>query len=353
MPLQALSQNYHTKRNVPYNDNTTILGMMRSAMWNLKAAFKDEITTGSIGSNSRVGSTVWTHVASCDSTTVSSVTDLWGSTYTPAALVWAASGVAHSWIHLRNAALGLDIVIECNTNNTAILVAAVPTSRGFTGGTTTTRPINSTYEVNAGYTNSSTGNWFTWQADTVTGNSNYCHYTVGADGSFYFVTSRNSLGFPTSFFAIQKPQNSVNWPANVADTGNVQLMIAAPSVGAPVGPFAQNTLCVTAAGCIALLPNETRPTAGGRMVAFSFGGTEMANSTQVTDWYAAEFACLPVPIQQWTTTVSVTRGVLRDWWIHCNRGLIPNGTVNDPSGIVSHIVFGDFFLPWNGPVPLM
>jgi len=351
MPILALSQNYHTRRNIPYLDNTTQLGMMRSVNWLLKAALTGEISTGTVGTNARPSNTLWAHVASCDSTAVSTGADLWGATYTPAALVWADSGSAHSWIHLRNALLGMDLVLELTAGtNTSLLVAMVPTVYGFTGGTTTTRPINSTYEVNGGYTTSSTSNWLTWQNDVTTGNNNFAHFTVGDDGSFYFTSTRQTTGGASSFFAIQKPQNSSSWPAAVGDTNNVQLMLASGVAPGNPGVFAYGSLCANAGGCIALLPNSTRATLGGMLSAFNFGGANFANAAMQVDGNTTEFPVHALPIQQWnnTSAQSATRGILRDWWVHPNRSLIPGGQTNDPAGVINHIVLGDFFLPWNG-----
>lgn len=350
MPLSALSQTYHTRRNIPYNDNSTQLGMMRSCVWNLKAALTNEITTGTTGANARGAGTSWTHIASCDSTTTSTGTDLWGTTYTAAALVWNSHGNAHSWWHGRNTNLGYDIVIAlAHTQDTAILIAAVPTSQGFTGGTTTSRPVNSTYEINAGYTTQGTGNWFTWQADVTTGNTNFFNFTVGADGSFYFMTTRQTLGFPSSFFAIQKPHNTSYWPAP-ADANNVQFMLLSPTTSSP-GVLGISNL--TAAGsCIGLLPSNTRPTSGG-IGQLYFNNASIGNQSIVTDYTLLEHPCIPLPILQWTATVSAVRGTLRDWWMHPNRSLIPSGTTNDPSAVVSHVAFGDYFLPWNGSAPTL
>lgn len=350
MPILALSQNYHTRRDIPLPDNTNQLALMRSTMWLLKAALKGEVSTGTTGTNTRPANTLWTHVASSDGSTTSSGTDLWGATYTASALNWNNDGAAHSWIHLRNTLLARDLILALpSATTTNFLAAMVPTSFGFTGGTTLTRPINSTFEVNAGYTSSSAGNWFTWQANVTGGTTNYVHFTVGDDGSFYFTTTRLAGGCGNSFFAIQKPHNVTTWPANVSDSNNVQLIVTGPSMTAP-GAFGYFTLMPGAGNCIALLPNNTRPNVGGVMMSTTFGGSTFGHSTMPADPFTSEFPVLPLPILQWNTTTgqSVVRGVLRDWWVHPNRTAIPNGQTNDPGAVINHVVFGDFFLPWNG-----
>ena len=69
MPILALSQNYHTRRDVPFADTTSQLTLMRSVAWLLKAALKGEVVTGISGSNSRQANTEWAHVASSDGST--------------------------------------------------------------------------------------------------------------------------------------------------------------------------------------------------------------------------------------------------------------------------------------------
>lgn len=351
MPILALSQPYHTRRDIPYpGGSSTQLTLMRSVHWLLKAALKGEISTGTSGPNARVASTLWTHVASSDGSSRSDVTDLWGATYTAAALVWANDGTSHSWIHLRNAALGVDLVIDlAQSSTTNIVVAMVPTTRGFSAGTVASRPVNLAFEVNGGYTSASLGNWLTWQQDTTTGGTNFAHFTVGDDGSFYFTATRQTGGCGHCLFAIQKPQSVASWPANVSDVNNVQLIFTGGGPSAP-GAFAASTMIGSTGNCMALMPNDTRTITGGVLNNPSFQAGTFANSSMQTDAYGLEFSVLPLPILQWnnTSVQSVVRGVIRDWWLHPNRTSIPTGQVNDPAAVINHVVFGDYFMPWNG-----
>lgn len=94
------------------------------------------------GSPSSV-STPWEHVSSCDSVATSSSTNLWDSA---SDLVWAAEGVAHSWIVLRSPDFFGDsdplyMLLVCGPASTINSTLAVVFSRvGFTGGSTTARP---------------------------------------------------------------------------------------------------------------------------------------------------------------------------------------------------------------------
>jgi hypothetical protein len=246
----------------------------------------------------------------------------------------------------------MDLVLELtNTTNTNLLAAMVPTSIGFTGGSVNTRPSNATFEVNAGSTSAYLGNYFQWQANTTAGGTNYVHYTVGDDGSFWFTATRVGGGCGNCFFAIQKPQNVSTWPASASDTNNVQLMISSPNMFAP-GPFSHNNLINSTAQCMSLLPNNTRSQHGGVLTAAAFSGSGFGNSGMSIDPYNLEFPVLPLPVLQWnnTSNQSAVRGIIRDFWTHPNRASIPNGQTNDPGAVINHVVFGDFFLPWNGSV---
>ena len=98
-------------------DFSTIAKAGHSTYWLPKA-----ILTGQVGSwldcNTRAapaGGTppgLWTHVASCDSVSVSALTDLWLSTFDDTKLVLANAGTAHSWIVIQNATLGLQMLLD-------------------------------------------------------------------------------------------------------------------------------------------------------------------------------------------------------------------------------------------------
>lgn len=88
-------------------------------------------------------STPWEHVQSCDSTAVSTSTNLCTAA---SDFVWAAEGVAHSHIILRSpnffgAGNPLYMLLNCGPAGTVNATLGVVFSRvGFTGGTTTARP---------------------------------------------------------------------------------------------------------------------------------------------------------------------------------------------------------------------
>lgn len=351
MALQALSRNYHTRRDIPYPANSSQLELMRSFVWLLKGCLRDQVSTGTTGANSRHANSIWTHVSSCDSSTTSSGSDLWGATYTNTALVWAADGAAHSWWVGQNTTLGVQICIDLqNATNTNILISMTPISQPFTGGSTTSRPTNASYEVNLGYNTYNLSNFIAFQADTTTGNTNYAQFTCADDGSFYILGTRQTLGWPTCALAIQKTATSTDWPASGSDANRVLLMRFAPTVASP-GPFVHDTVANDPSYCAALLPNNTRANQGGFM-KYVFGGVAFPNSELPQDVYTSAYPCLPLAVLQWRSSGGITqttlRGVVPDWWIHPNRTQIFPGQTNDPGGVISHIATGDFFLPWNG-----
>lgn len=349
MALQALSRNYHTRRNIPYPANSSQLELMRSFVWLIKACLRDQVATGTTGANSRHADSIWTHVSSCDSTATSAVTDLWGASYTNTALVWANDGSPHSWWVGQNTTLGVQICIAlAHTTNTNIVIAMTPISQPFTGGTTSSRPVNATYEVNLGYTNQSLGNWINFQSDTTSGNTNYAQFTCAPDGSFYIFGTRQTLGWATCALAVQKTASSTDWPAGAGDSHKNLLMYFIPTNSSP-GCFNWANMSSGPDKAMALLPNATRVVTGG-LADMRFGGSSFNNAGLVADTQTGEYPCLPLCVLHWGSAGNQTtlRGVIPDWWLHPNRTAIFQGQVNDPGGTISHVAMGDIFLPWNG-----
>lgn len=144
MTLPSLSKTWQFIPNYAVAATGTALGTNRTIL----KAFKDFLTTTSNWVNNANASTtpsnMWTVRYSCDSVaagTVGDGVDRWDSITD---LIWANAASAHSWIVLRNTAIGstAEILISCENAHVygANLTVAMSASAGFTGGTTTTRP---------------------------------------------------------------------------------------------------------------------------------------------------------------------------------------------------------------------
>lgn len=138
----------------------------------------------------------WTVVRSSDSVSAAN-SDLWDA---DADLVWAAEGVAHSWIQLRHlnyfgTGNPLDMLLVCGPASTQNATLAVVFSRaGFSGGTITARPTAADEHIvrPTGGTVATAG----WQGDdnSATSLTMRLHFLMTADGrKFHIFFTRASV----------------------------------------------------------------------------------------------------------------------------------------------------------------
>lgn len=148
----------------------------------------------------------WACRYSCDGTTAGAAGDGVDRLTTDAKVVWAAVGVAHSWIVLRQTGLvpgqNVEICIDCTNGTTTNLTITVSPSVGFSGGTTLNRPTAADE-----YTALSSTVWGAGGAN-LTGT---VHAMISADGAAtrIFITRVNQL---QGLWLIESPTDAVdNW----------------------------------------------------------------------------------------------------------------------------------------------
>lgn len=145
MALPTLGKTWQFVPNFAIAATGTALGTNRTIL----LAIKNFLTTDAAEwvDNTNVATTaanLWTVRYSCDSVAAGAAgdgVDRWDSITD---LVWANAASAHSWIVLRNAAIGstAEMLISCeaaSANGSNLTVCISPTA-AFTGGTTTARP---------------------------------------------------------------------------------------------------------------------------------------------------------------------------------------------------------------------
>jgi len=191
-PVPALSQSYFTRGNIPVPDTSTATLISKWSQWGLKASLMNQISTGSTA-GTRHANSVWTCLGSSDGTTGAlDGVDRWGSTFDAAKIVGAASGTAHSWIALRNAASGYDTVIDINSTVTGNAgLRAMKTTGGLTGGTAAVCPQTpaNTEEwlCGAAAVSAATGSGYvTWGDAAGVGLPNYAHFVTNDDGTCWW-----------------------------------------------------------------------------------------------------------------------------------------------------------------------
>lgn len=173
---------------------------------------------------------------SCDGTTAGVAGDGVDRLTTDAKIVWAAVGVAHSWIVLRQPGLvpgsSSEICIDCTNGTTTNLTVTISPAAGFTGGTTLNRPTATDEYVAL--------NSAVWGAGgaNLTGT---VHAMIAADGSAMriFMTRVNQL---QGLWLIEAPTDAAdNW------TGPIFSYFAASTSGITVSTLS-NTANARPAG---------------------------------------------------------------------------------------------------------
>ena len=353
MALPALSRAYSVRRDCLLPDRSSILAIQKSHLWALKAHLMDQIAVGSTGPTARAPASVWTCLGSSDGVAGGlDAVDRWGSSFDASKLVFANDGVAHSWIVLENAALGVQLVIDLQSSAGQVVFAFTPIAAPFsggTGGTVTNRPFRNSHEVNYGYTSVNVSNWISgWSPDTALSANQRSQFLCAADGSFLFFITRDGLGVASCSVGIVNPLAASWFPKRGADTNAVCF------IGSPTGSTSQPgafglASWATASATAQRLPNGTIMTQGG-ICRFAFGGTNFDGAAAPADPITFDFTAVPLAIHT-LANQALPRGVVPDFYAHANRTLIPTGEVNDPGGTVSHLALGDLWIPWDGPAP--
>lgn len=306
----------------------TALIACKATLWSLKAMIKGDAVgpsnghTGAIAAGSR-----WTHHQSCDGASVSSVTDLWGTSFDETKIIRGTGGAARSWIVLRspNALLDGPWYLVIAFNGTADDRATFTLSRTApTGGTTTAHPTSSVETANADRP-------FTHN-DTSTRRFSI---SMEANGSFWFVsavTGGYRMGFAVSEIVNARSVDvarcclitayrSAGGPFMVnAATQNESNMGAWLSFGNnPSGSYAiscRNGLNTLSA--LAMVPNYGGIGANNNIflewTLVIYGGTGNANPTDSADDFLP--AVLYIPL----TSHRQVKGAIKDAYVGPYRG---------------------------------
>lgn len=185
----ALTRTYYT--DVDYALSTASFAtQVRNALWAMKASLKKEI----LATNS-ASVTAWTCVGSSDGVTgAMDGVDRWGATFDVTKIVRAASGVAHSWIVLYNAGLGLYFTIDyIGTQDYHCSFGFATTAP--TGGSNATRATSTTEAA-------TTSGTIFWDTTVATFTGAMFHRVFDSTGLFTFVVTRNAASRVVSFISL-------------------------------------------------------------------------------------------------------------------------------------------------------
>lgn len=336
--LPAVSRPRFSRGNRPYEDNTTQLNLARSVIFSLIQNLIDTATGGTTD-GTRHANSIATVKGSSNSSSFSTA----GVNHISARtnLVWAAVGVAHSWIWLELPTFGLQIVIDCITGvETTISIAATRIAVPFTGGSLTARPT-STEEFLWGTTSTGT-TAVSYLADTTTGGTNNTHFACDDEGAFQFMASRAGTGIVFLYIALVKTTG-----ASAGDVRNYFWLGGSSSSarGAPSKAMLETSV----GGCIGRNPNGVAIQAQGGVGVLSAGGTVLGGSGSgyTTDAISGK----------WNSTPCAVWGGVSAGSQYAYRGMIPDMYTITTATIGASIpsvaaqtraVVGDYIIPFPG-----
>jgi hypothetical protein len=307
----------------------------------LRAGLINVITTGTqVGT--RDANSVWAHVASCDGTTASAVTDQWGATMDLAKVNFAA--VNRSWWLGQNVTLGYQILIA-----TAVSAAPVASSNmwsvtlskisdgGFTtvGISPTVLPAAISL-FNAGTTLTSVGAGVAY-SDAVLG-THLGHFIFAPDGQFYYFVSRSGSGRFHCGLAVLKSTGQ-----DASDTRNVFCAYHSGGTGRGAWTFAGLN---TAANFIARDVGNSTIVSGGGIRGTTYGGsTQQGGGVVGGSVFGAKAPTWPVEVAQYTPAWQ-PRGIIPDLLITGQATIGYSDPLNDSTQ--TRIIVGDFAVPCPG-----
>ncbi len=337
MSIPALTKTYHTHGNVPLSSTSTLTLAYQSVWWALKALLTNQSGIGGEQSGTRSAGSIWTHVASCDGVSVSTVTDLWGSTFDASKLVSNASGSAHSWWKGTNGTH--DILLDMNSSTVSTGRIGMAPSGAFSAGSTTAGPIVASDWYAGNATSNSASATAAYFADAnMAGAKVYAHLvTNSSDHSFQFHVSRAGTGIFSCLLSLQVTSGAADSYNRFFLASNTASGRGAPGQSAVSG----------ASGCTGRVRNNTAHKTAGGLTAVTCAGLSVSSYTRdsLTGLYWAE----PVEVRDLTLTHVAKRGVIADW---LGIGAAAVGLQVDGAGAERRVI-GDFLMPFPGVTPII
>ena len=340
MSIPALTKTYHAHANVRLSNTSTSVLAYQSIWWAFKALLTNQTGIGGEQSGTRPAGSVWAHVASCDGTSVSTTTDLWGSTFDASKLVPNQATFAHSWWKGTNGTH--DILLDMNFNTANIGRIGAAPAGAFSAGSTTSGPVAATdwYAGNAASNSASTtATYFNFSDAGSLGSAAYAHLVTNeSDHSFQFHISRAGAGLFSALVAFQVTSGAADSYNRFFITHTATSGRGAPTLtnvkGNVMGRRRDNGGVKTAGGMTDILCGGTSPQASGLVVRDAVTGLIWAE---------------PIEIRDLTPSHTAKRGTVADWLV---IGTAPIGSQVDGAGVERRVI-GDFLMPFPGVVPII
>lgn len=342
MPLPALSKTYCTRVNIPTTSHSTAAIAGRNIVWLLKAALKDEVTSGTL-TGSRHPNSVWTCVGSSDGVTAAlDGVDRWGTAvFDNTKIVSATAASPHSWIILQNSTLGYQLLLDFNSSNQDYLrIAMTPSTTPWVlaGTATHSPPITSKSIATSSSNVDSTGSSFFLSSNAAT--TQYGTITIDETGQFNFFVHRAGIGVSVGGLCVTKLDD-----APVEDQQKLFFWAAFVS---NIEPYWPNTYSSYNLGALSPFNGTTQSTASETQSAVgqilvNMGNGVLIDAIALKAWYW--------PVRTWFLSPIVYRGTVPDIYEVAHHGY---GSLSPSVSSPTHIKLGRYVLPYVSPTsPIM
>lgn len=343
MPFPALSKNYCTRANIPVTDTSSSTNISRNLIWFIKAALKNDITTGSM-SGVRHANSVWTCVGSSDGVTAAlDGTDRWGTvSYDSTKIVSANNNSPHSWILLQNTTLGYQLLLDfCTTSVSQVRVAITPTTHPFVlAGTATHSPPVTTKSVAWAQSADSVSSTTSMTSDVSAPTVHYCSITFDDSGEFWWITHRNGIAYCTGGMALFRL-------IDTAPNDQYSVFLFGGSTG---GGYNNGKGWPSEYPTNAMNGQSPIGTAASGGAAYAQIGSNQFGI--VATFFVDDFTDKAYywPVRVWSISPLVYRGKIPDAYNVAHAGV--GASVPSVSG-QTHIILGTEAIPFVGNVPLI
>lgn len=328
-----------TRGEVVAPDSSTSQRTTQSYLWMVKEGLLNTLAGGT-AVGTRTGASVWTVVGSSNGTTAAlDGVDRWGATFTPANLVRAPTGNAHSWIVLQNSGLGVWLLLDY-IGSADTQCAFSYARNAFTGGSTTTAPTSTTQTAIGTSTIAS--------AITILGETTFSvtyrfGISVNSTGEFHILFNRAGSGYFTSHMLIgtlRSQRVGDQWPTY----GAFSQAASGRGVSAPGSLLSSTVLGMRNP------TNTARVSSGGLVSGYDFGGASFESST-VNDSIDGRFMALPIfAVSLDAAPNAGYRGVVQDMYITNSAGNV--GGFYPPTGPQEYVLANRVLVPFRTPVLL-
>lgn len=338
-----LTRTYSTRRNIPLLDTTDYPKYTKSWALALFRSMIDIEVTGTL-SGTRHANSTWAYLRSSDGTTV--VTSPTAHNWTGlSALIGNTTGTAHSWVVLEKG--GYQCCIDLNTTLTSgfFRIAFTKSTSPFTTGTPTSAPISSN-EWTVGVASGGQAAGFTFVSSPTGGfgQVHYFHYSAAQDNEFFCLSNRVGAFCFDIFYCFQSTENVAANDLSNYFTCASQTAGSPNSRGTPPMGISSNP------GTTGRFYNDSAVISTGGIQNPNFGGTVWPGAN-LKDYARNQYPAFRLDMGN-TSGSPALRGNFRDWYaigIEISR----IGQVFPTAGSPTHVVAGDFLIPFVGGSPQM